>query len=189
MQMADFCAPSYSGGEEVLILSYEAAQQHAVLLKSAPPFALLVCDEAHRLKKRMHSCIPILTQVATLCRAGCVTLCAQAHRLKNRKAKSYLNLDALAATRRVLLTGNTPLQNEHLISLVITPPCSQAPRCRMSYPSTTPWSPSPRPACWALSRSSHANSPSRSRPAVYYMGWRLQPYGMRHNVAGWRLQP
>ena len=63
----------------MLILSYEAAQQHAALLKAAPPFALLVCDEAHR--------------------------------LKNRKAKSYLNLDALAATRRVLLTG-TPLQNE-----------------------------------------------------------------------------
>ena len=37
----------------------------------------------------------------------------QAHRLKNRKAKSYLSLDSLAATRRVLLTG-TPLQNARL---------------------------------------------------------------------------
>lgn len=50
MQVADFCAPSYRGGEELLILSYEAAQQHAALLKAAPPFALLVCDEAHRIK-------------------------------------------------------------------------------------------------------------------------------------------
>ena len=38
---------------QVLILSYEAAQQHAALLKAAPPFALLVCDEAHRLKNRL----------------------------------------------------------------------------------------------------------------------------------------
>ena len=53
MQVADFCAPSYRGGEEVLILSYEAAQQHAALLKAAPPFALLVCDEAHRLKSSL----------------------------------------------------------------------------------------------------------------------------------------
>ena len=39
----------------------------------------------------------------------------QAHRLKNRKAKSYLSLDALAAPRRVLLTGNTPLRNAALV--------------------------------------------------------------------------
>ena len=31
--------------DQVLILSYEAAQQHAALLNTAPPFALLVCDE------------------------------------------------------------------------------------------------------------------------------------------------
>ena len=67
-QVADFCSPSYRGREEagppprprrhlpgsspallppssrpqVLILSYEAAQQHTALLKAAPPFALLV---------------------------------------------------------------------------------------------------------------------------------------------------
>ena len=49
---------------QVLILSYEAAQQHAALLKAAPPFALLVCDEAHTGSRT--ACNPMYTQAATL---------------------------------------------------------------------------------------------------------------------------
>ena len=44
----------------MLILSYEAAQQHAALLKAAPPFALLVCDEAHTGSRT--ACNPMYTQ-------------------------------------------------------------------------------------------------------------------------------
>ena len=80
-QAADFCSRKHPGREVLLILSYEHANQPRVaeVLRGAPPFALLVCDEAHR--------------------------------LKNRRSKGYLSLDALQAPRRVLLTG-TPLQND-----------------------------------------------------------------------------
>ena len=80
-QAADFCSRSHAGREVVLILSYEHANTPRVaeVLRGAPPFALLVCDEAHR--------------------------------LKNRRSKGYMGLDALQAPRRLLLTG-TPLQND-----------------------------------------------------------------------------
>ena len=77
---------------------------------------------------------PYVARAATIYVAGLQPY-VQAHRLKNRKAKSYLSLDSLAATRRVLLTG-TPLQNARLtfpgyrpillLGLLVIIPCHPA---------------------------------------------------------------